>query len=416
MLWAAVGNVGYAACQWGVLVVLAKLSSAEDVGRFALGLAVTAPVMIAASMQLRIVQATDARGDFRFATYLGLRLAATLLALLTIAAVCVSAGYSRAVVCLIMVIAVAKALEAGSDIVFGLLQQHEDLRRVALSMLLKGALSVASVALVLWLTGSVLAATVAMALAWGALLAGYDLRVARRLAVIRPVLRPRPLGSLAWVALPMGVVAGLQSLTTNVPRYAVEAHGGARALGHFAAIAYLMMAGNQPVMALWAAVSPRLAHLFNADRDAYRRLSRRTMGLACGMGLLTIAGAATVGRPVLTLLYAPEYAAHVDVLIWLSIVAAVGYVASALCCSITAARRFPEQLAVAMLTLAASWVGSRLLVPRFGLVGAAWALLVAVAMQTACLAAIYLFVSAAKTADVGNDAPAPRQATEAVPA
>ena len=32
-------------------------------------------------------------------------------------------------------------------------------------------------------------------------------------------------------------------------------------------------AGNQPMMAVWAAVSPRLAHLFLTDRSAYRRLS-----------------------------------------------------------------------------------------------------------------------------------------------
>jgi O-antigen/teichoic acid export membrane protein len=403
VLWAAIGNIGYAACQWGVLVVLAKLSSAEDVGRFALGLAVTAPVMIAASMQLRIVQATDARGDFHFGTYLGLRLVATVLALLTIVGVCLAAGYPRAVIALVMVIAVAKALEAGSDIVFGLLQQHEDLRRVALSMLLKGALSVAGVAAVLWVTGSVLAATVAMALAWGAMLAGYDLRAACRLAAVRPVLQPRALWRLAWLALPMGLVAGLQSLMTNVPRYAIEANGGARALGHFAAIAYLILAGNQPVMALWAAVSPRLAHLFHTDRAGYRRLSHRTMALACGMGAVTVGGAATLGGRALAILYTPDYAAHADVLVWLSLVAAVGYVASALCCSITAARRFPEQLAVAIVTLAASWLGSRLLVPRFGLVGAAWALLAAAVTQVVCLGAIYLYVSAGESA-VAHDA------------
>jgi O-antigen/teichoic acid export membrane protein len=408
VVWAAVGNVGYAACQWAVLVVLAKLSSAEEVGRFALGLAVTAPVMIAAGMQLRVVQATDAREDYRFGAYLGLRLAAVTVALLAIFAIGTIAGYPRATLVLIMLVAAAKACEGVSDIVFGLLQRHEDLRRVALSMLVKGVSSVASIALTLWLTGSVLVATIAMALSWGSVLALYDLRAARRLAALRPVVQPRTLSRLAWLASPLGLVAGLQSLMTNVPRYAVEAHGGPRALGYFAAIAYLILAGNQPVMALWAAVSPRLAQLFVADRRAYRRLARRTMLLAAAMGALTVGAAATAGRPLLAVLYAPDYAAHADVLVWLSVVAAFGYLSSALCCSITAARRFPEQLVVAALALAVSWGGARVLVPRFGLVGAAWALLAATATQALSLALIYALVS---SGDAPDDRPAARALT-----
>ena len=34
--WALAGNLGYSACQWGVLVCIAKLGTAADVGRFAL--------------------------------------------------------------------------------------------------------------------------------------------------------------------------------------------------------------------------------------------------------------------------------------------------------------------------------------------------------------------------------------------
>jgi O-antigen/teichoic acid export membrane protein len=305
-----------------------------------------------------------------------------------------AAGYSRATVALILLLGLAKAFEAVSDVVFGLLQQHEDLRRVAISMLSKGVLSVVSMAAVLAVTGSVELATFAMALAWGVWLLGYDLPAARRLADLRPSFDLRALGGLAWLALPMGVVAGLQSLMTNVPRYAIEAHDGPRALGYFAGIAYLILAGNQPVMALWAAASPRLARLFVDDRAGYRRLARRTWLAAIAMGVLTVTGAATIGAPLLAVLYTPDYAAHRDVLVWLAVVAAVGYGVSALCTCITAARRFPEQLAVTALTLAVSWAASTVLVPRFGLVGAAWALLAATLVQGVALAVVYRRASA----------------------
>src|SRR5262249_33512279 len=75
--WSFCGNVVYAACQWGMLIVLAKLASPESVGRFALGLAVTAPVVMLSNLQLRGVLATDARQEHPYTDYLTLRLFTT---------------------------------------------------------------------------------------------------------------------------------------------------------------------------------------------------------------------------------------------------------------------------------------------------------------------------------------------------
>src|SRR5674476_467086 len=61
-----VGNAGYAGCQWGMLIVLAKLCSPEAVGQFAVGFAVAAPVFMFTNLQLRAVLATDVKGENGF--------------------------------------------------------------------------------------------------------------------------------------------------------------------------------------------------------------------------------------------------------------------------------------------------------------------------------------------------------------
>jgi len=68
-LWTLAGNVIYATCQWGILVVLAKLGTPQMVGEFALALAVTAPILIGAGLSLRSVQATDALREYKFRDY-----------------------------------------------------------------------------------------------------------------------------------------------------------------------------------------------------------------------------------------------------------------------------------------------------------------------------------------------------------
>lgn len=66
--WTFVGNVVYAACQWGMLVALTKLGTPEMVGQFTLGLAVTSPVFLFSNLQLRTLMATDAKQEYHFST------------------------------------------------------------------------------------------------------------------------------------------------------------------------------------------------------------------------------------------------------------------------------------------------------------------------------------------------------------
>ena len=387
--WALIGNVGYTAFQWGILVCIAKLGSAADVGLFALGLALTAPVITLTNLHLRMLEATDARNEYPFAVYFALRLVTTTLALIAIALIALASGYRGKTLALILAVGLAKSFEAVSDVVFGLLQETENLRRIAFSMLAKGALSVLAVAVVMRLTGDLFLSALAMAACWAALLCFYDLPAAHLLTSIRPVADPRTLVNLAWLAAPIGCVAALGSLTTNVPRYTIEANLGSVGLGHFAAVAYLFVAGRHPELTVGAAVAPRLAHHFLTDLDGYRRLTRRTVAGAVGLGILGVVIAAVAGRLVLTIAYAPEYAREAPVLLWMAVAAGAGFANKALSFSVTAARRLAAQLPIAVASLAIAAIASYVLVPRWGLIGAAWAVLATEMTRLGCLSAIY---------------------------
>src|SRR6266850_6844432 len=75
--WTLLGNIAYAACQWGMLVAFAKVGDARMVGEFGLGLAITAPVFMFANLQLASVLATDAAGTTTFRDYVGARVMTT---------------------------------------------------------------------------------------------------------------------------------------------------------------------------------------------------------------------------------------------------------------------------------------------------------------------------------------------------
>lgn len=394
--WTLVGNVVYAACQWGMLTAIAKLGTPEMVGQFALGLALTAPVIMFANLALRSVQATDARRLYQFNDYLALRLLTTALAFLVIVAIALLGGYRAETAAVILIVGLSKSFEAISDIFFGLLQQHERMDRIAQRMMLKGVLALAMLSAALLLTRSIVLAVTGLLAANVISLFGYDIRsgllilgdpaqrsrLGHALDVLRPRWDLRTLARLAWLALPLGFVMMLISLNTNIPRYFLERYLGERELGIFAAMAYIVVAGTTVVSALGQSISPRLAKYYaHGNVGAYGRLLLKALGIGAVLGVVGVLVALLAGRPLLTLLYRPEFAGRVDVFVWIMLAAGLGYVASFLGYGMTAARRFRVQLPLSLVVTGAVTLVSLALIPAEGLRGAAFALLASASVQ-----------------------------------
>ncbi|MBE0449009.1 MAG: oligosaccharide flippase family protein [Actinobacteria bacterium] len=398
--WTLAGNVVYAGCQWAMLVILAKLGSPVMVGQFALGLAITAPVVMFSNLQLRVVQATDARYEYLFSDYLGLRIITTVLALIVIMGIALVAGYRWETAIVIVVVGLAKAFESISDVFYGFLQQNERMDRIAKSMMIKGPLSLVALGIGIYLTGSVLWGVVGLAIAWALILIGYDVhsgtfimqtitqapRIIKNrvegLATLRPRLEMGTLRKLALVAMPLGFVMMLISLNTNIPRYFIEHYFGERELGIFAAMAYLMVAGNTVVSALGQSATPRLAKYYTSGNSAaFRVLLLKLFGIGTLLGVVGVLVALLAGREILTLLYRPAYADHTDVFIWLMIAAGLSYISLFSGSGMTAARhfriQFPLQLFVVIVMVGASMI----LIPSYGMLGAAWATCIALALR-----------------------------------
>jgi O-antigen/teichoic acid export membrane protein len=377
--WTFTGNVIYAACQWGMLSVLAKAGNAATVGQFALGLAIAAPVFMFSNLQLRAVQATDARSEYEFADYFTLRVLASALGLVVVAALVWRLHYDATTRSVVLLVAASKAVESLSDVVAGLLQKHERLDHVAISLMIRGGLSLAAFSTTFLRTRSLMAAVAALVITWSAVFVAYDLWRAR--GMLRAPLqyfrvdRAR-LRQLLVVSAPLGVVMTLISLNINGPRYLLVKYLGEAELGMFASMAYLLVAVSLIVNALGQSASARLSRMFAArDFAGFRGTLRKLLTMAAVVPLVGVPVAMLFGRQLLTLLYRPEYGEHANVLVIMVVTAGLTAVGSFLGYGMTAARSFRAQMPVISATCLTTYVFCLLLIPRMGLVGAAWALL-----------------------------------------
>jgi O-antigen/teichoic acid export membrane protein len=176
----------------------------------------------------------------------------------------------------------------------------------------------------------------------------------------------------------------LNSFSVNIPRYVLERHEGEASLGIFAAIMYLLVAGRTVMAALAQSCVARLARFYaNGNRKDFRSLLLRQLALAVVFGALGIVFAVTVGRPFLRVVYGPEYAEYTSVLLLAMFTSALNHLADVTGTALTAVRSLLVQPLVLGICVIIGIAASTLLIPRYGIVGAAWAVLLIGAFQLA---------------------------------
>jgi O-antigen/teichoic acid export membrane protein len=363
------------------------------VGQVALALAIVMPVIYFLNMQLRGIIATDARREFTFAQYLGLRAICAFLGLGINVGIAYFGPFDRSTALIIAAVALTKTFDFISDMFYGLAQQVERMDRIAISLVLQGVLQLCSLGLIVWTTKSLALALLATAAVSAFITFTYDVRTATLsheqdsalcgvweraewlLSSVRREVTPRVVARLAWIGLPMGVVLGLNSVISSVPRYIIVEELGQHELGVFAGMFYFIVAGQQIVGALGDSSSPRLALWFASnDYKKFFAMLARLVAITLVLGLIGVVFALTAGPRFLTLVYNSDYAGHGEAFTWLLASSGPLHLASILGVAVTAMRRFHIQVPFRVIHVCLVFVFSAWLIPRHGLIGAGQAM------------------------------------------
>jgi O-antigen/teichoic acid export membrane protein len=391
------GNGAYAIGQWLQLVILARAGGPAAVGVYAFALAFTAPVMNLASLQLRMLQASDARRAYAFREYRRVRAGTTVAALLAIAVLARMTGAEPGAWPVLAAVCAMRAADAFSDVYYGAWQQQERMATLGWGLALNALASVAFMGAAVLLGGGVAGAAAGSALGSCTSLAYVHARTAREPDLRERLQEPVPAGARRLARLvaqgaPLALIVLLGSLEHNVPRFFIRQQGGGDgALGLFAAAAGLTAAGGVVVGALGSAATPRIAAACAAgDVRGFRSLTLRIAGIGAALGAAGVALAIAAGEPILALAYGPQFAGAVPVLVVVSGAAGLGFVATLLGYALTAARVIAIQPVVLGLKLGVVGVACAALVPRYGALGAAWAVAIASAAHALANGAVAL--------------------------
>jgi len=370
-----------------MLIALARLGNPEMVGQFALGLAITGPVAIFANMNLRAVQATDARGKYRFSEFLALRMITIFLAMILIVLIVIFNGYERQSLLIILSIGLWKAVDSLADIFYGFFQKHEKMDLISKSMIIKGTISLVIMSACLYSTKTVVWGVFGVIFSSSFVLAIYDFGnyskmvrkvsqdTSRNIFNLVGVCKKSRINSvwrLAIYSFPLGVVVGCLSLNSNIPNFLIEKFMGKENLGIFAALSYLLIAGQVVVGALGNTASPRLAYYYELnDLANFKKLLKKMINIGMSIGIFGLLIVVFFGENILGLVYGTEYEVYSNILVILVLGAIPMFVFGFLGTALTAMQCFKAQSLIHILRVVFVSVFSVILINAFGLYGAA---------------------------------------------
>ena len=257
-----------------------------------------------------------------------------------------------------------------------------------------GVCNLAAISVVMTITGSLLWAMAAYFCSQLLVMFAYDVPNAVRIAhsarrephnATKSSLIPfvgaggsTSLMSLAWLGLPLAATSLFISLTTSTPRFFVAHYRSLYELGILGPIAGLVFTGAVFARAVNGAISPRLARYYAQSKHrAFKRLFFCSGGLYALLGGTAALAAAIWGDMILGVLFQPEYGQYADLLVVIMLAMTCAMLAGLVHTTMISIRRIPVLLPLT----AATWLWTTLLcwllVPRFGLRGAAGAMALA---------------------------------------
>lgn len=389
LTWVFAGNTATAAAQWGIVVILTRFSGPDVLGAYVLGLSIASVAFALTNLELRTLFVTDQTRLTPFATYLKLRATtglATLLILVFLAWVLPEMRGQQMRVAIVAV-ALVKGLDGISDIIYAQLQSRETMTSIGQSQLAKALLSLCFLGIALAFLQNQMWTIGALVVPSAFVLLFHDLPTLRTSSSsTSPELNWRTtlkqVGSLVQTGIPFAIVTTMVMLHAALPRFVVASSMGKAEAGIMGALTYAAIAPNLLMVALGqSSVTTLVQSLEDNDRKEFQAGVFRLLAVAIALGFVTLLSGFFLGERILHLLYGPQFLDHEKELLVFLGASAVGYVNTALGYGLSSSRVFAAQIpmmaSVCLICLAASLI----LVPRWGLIGAAAAQLTSMTAQ-----------------------------------
>lgn len=390
VIWNTLGNIVYLAAQYVMQIAITRMSGNYAAGLLSTAMTVTNITLSVANYGMRSFQISDLEHKYTDRTYLKSRWLTVAAAGVGTAVFAMLVSYSAAQRLAILLYTLIRLSEGYIDVWHGYLQREERMDLVGRLFGLRGLLTIGGFIGGLALFGGELNAALALvaALNWACVFLA-DLPPARKAARLDET-GGGSAGQLLWECVPLAVYSFLNSSIGSVVKLFCERICGTEAFGAFNNVFAPVQLVQVGAMYIFAPFMMTFARYW-ADKKA--REFRKAVGIVLAAApILWVCGsiaAALLGPFLLRVMYGEAILAHTGLLQPAVIAAIANLVVSVLCYLLAMTRGMKGLIAGNLAGIAAAFVVSTPLLNALGTNGAAWATVIARAVQAVvCFAAL----------------------------
>lgn len=380
--WSLTGNIVYAFSQWLIITIIARFGSTNDLGIYSLGLAVTAPIVLFFNFQQGTILATDSKNEFKFNQYFGSRIINLTISFVVILPISFIYFDNKKAFIVILLMGLVKYFESLSDICMGLFQKRERIDLIGKSQLHRGLLTVLVVGSIFILFRDIIVAVLGLLILMIIRFFSYDLKKVSTFTNVIPSFDNSWL-KLIKLSFPLGIVALINSLNSNIPRYLLEYFSSLGDVGIYSALTYILLASGMVIRPISLMVAPKLASAYNNSKiKGIYRINSRLILFSISIALMFILIVFFHGEILLKLIYGEEYIQYNNILIIISFTIFFTILTTFFNINLVAARAYKAQPILNFLVTIITLVMGSYLIKNYGLTGAAYSLLISTGVQT----------------------------------
>lgn len=363
------------------MIIVTRINGTNDAGIFTLAFSTACILYIIGVYAGRIFQVTE-KEDINDKEYIVNRITTTILMVIISIGFVLIKGYDIYKAIVFVVICLYKALEAFSDVLYGILQRNEMLHKVGKSFFAKAILSLVTFLVVDLITKNIVIASFMIVISNLIVICTYDFINVRKLIKKEEKMQIKNAFKIYKTGFFVFAISFLGLYIMNAPKYAIDDYLNE----HIQAI-YGIIIMPATVVGLFAQfiIHPYLntiVDLYNGYKiEKIKKLVTRIILAIILIGIVCIAGAYLLGIPVLELIYGlelQEYRWNLAFIILASTLSVIGTVYSSV---LTTIRKTFSQFIIYCVVTVIAIISSYLLTFKFEINGATIAYFVIMASQ-----------------------------------
>ena len=380
-----------------VLMFITRLSGMHDAGVFSIAFAVSNLLLYIGLYGLRRFQASDIDEEFKFADYNGMRFITCGAMIMASFAYCLYGSYfnnySMTKAAIVFLVCILKLVQAYTDVIHGNMQQKGRLDVAAKCSAVRYVLEVIAIIVTLFITGDLLMSCAVSAVVSVTVMMLTSVAAGRKYCdTFIPRFGRSEIKTLMIDGFPLFASLFLNMYISNAPKYAIDTY----LTEEIQAVYNLIFMPAFMVMLLsnfiFNPIIKSYAELWlSDDPEQHRELKRRIRSqllVVLGLTILGLAVAATIGLPMLGLIFGTDLSEYKKELCIVMIGGGALAYAQYFSTVITIIREQKSMIICYGIAAAAAYGLSGILVKTYGIVGAAIMYAVIMVVLAALLAVI----------------------------